>query len=80
MLKSVAIAYFNNKEGRSGAAAIAKALKLSDAAVSMWPDTVPELSARRIHDLVRSKIPLVRIPNRGWPKPKFDNEDYPWFI
>ena len=76
MLKSVAIDYFNNEEGRSGASKLAMALRVSEAAVSKWPETIPELSARRIHDLVRGHMWWIRIPNHGRPLPTFENEDY----
>lgn len=50
MRKEDVIDYFGN------AAAVARALDYTEGAVSQWKDVIPELTARKLHDLTKGKL------------------------
>lgn len=50
MLKSEVIAYFGSQ------IAVAKALEISDAAVSVWKDIIPEGSAYKLESITKRKL------------------------
>ncbi|HTD90922.1 MAG TPA: Cro/CI family transcriptional regulator [Burkholderiales bacterium] len=50
MLKETAVTHFGSQ------AKLARALRISTAAVALWKDSIPELSARRLHDLTNGAL------------------------
>ena len=50
MLKSTVIEYFKTQ------AAVAKALEISEAAVSLWPEIIPEGSAYKLESLTKRRL------------------------
>jgi hypothetical protein len=52
MRKDTAVAHFGNQ------ASIARALHISTAAVAVWGEIIPELSARKLHDLTDGELPF----------------------
>ena len=58
--------YLNDKP-TPNKSALAKVLKVSRVTVSKWGDNVPELYAKRLHDLTNGAL-------------EFKREDYPWQI
>lgn len=61
MYKSQVLAYFRNKAGRKadndqGVTATAQYLHLTKGAVSQWDPIIPELQARKIHELTRGGL------------------------
>ena len=79
MLKTEVLKYFGNSDSRAGAVRLSKILKISQTAVSKWPDVIPYGWARKIHDVVRDRIPGVIIIVKGADKPTFKVSDYPWW-
>jgi len=56
--------YFSDKP-TPNKSALARVLKLSRVTVSLWGDRIPELYAKRLHDLTNGVL-------------EFKREDYPW--
>jgi hypothetical protein len=51
MRKTDVLAHFDGNQS-----AVARALEITRASVNAWPDLVPELSARRLHEYTRGKL------------------------
>lgn len=61
MRKTEVLTFFKLKLGRTadndeGVTATAESLGLTKGAVSQWDDIIPELSARKIHDITRGQL------------------------
>ncbi len=63
MKKADAISYFNS------AAALAKALKISEAAISQWGQNVPQGRAYQIEVLTGGALKADHAPTSGQPRP-----------